>query len=310
MYFSSCIKCLSAVIFATLSIQSCSGGTQNQSSASVNHSSSTQPKNSPMQPPVIIKLGESGPNFYKRYPDLIRTYQSLPGLVQDYDISWDTRPRGTIKINLGQHSFSINDTLGVQTFQDLSGGFPSEGLFEFTIFSGMSVPSPSLISHDEARLKFYEILRSIQRKGWKPLVERGDARISGKERLNYVLGNDKYAGLDPYYLPTLEEWMRIESLTPWSFYADHAYLDLNFTREPTLTDPTKPGSYLISFDLKTEAEYFRSFVKGEDRHRWKELVPTELDRLAQQRKEKEAALEAEGIKIDTSYQDPPVPELK
>jgi len=258
-----------------------------------------------MSPSVSIKVGESASEFAKRYAGLVKMHQPAPG-TEYYAIDWDDRPRGIVQVDHGRFSFMIDDVLGISSL--LINELSNEGLSEFTIFSGIT--EPDLISHDEARRKFYEILQSIQQKGWKPLVERGDARISEKERLNYALGTDKYAGLDPYYLPTLEEWMRIESLTPWSFYADHVYLDLNFTREPTLTDPTKPGSYLISFDLKTEAEYFRSFVKGEDRHRWKELMPPELDRLAQQRKEKEAALEADGIKIDTSYQDPPVPELK
>ncbi len=44
-------------------------------------------------------------------------------------------------------------------------------------------------------------------------------------------------GLDVDYTPTLAEWMRIESQTPWGFWRDGVYLEVSFMREHTLVDP-------------------------------------------------------------------------
>lgn len=53
-------------------------------------------------------------------------------------------------------------------------------------------------------------------------------------------------GLDVDYTPTLAEWMRIESQTPWGFWRDGVYLEVSFMREHTLVDPTKPGAYVVT----------------------------------------------------------------
>ena len=103
--------------------------------------------------------------------------------------------------------------------------------------------------------------------------------------------------------------MHIESNMTWALYADHVYLDVNFTRDHTLTDPAKPGAYLTSFTLKNEAEHFRGCVDSRERKRWKELLPAELLKLSPMRAEAEAKMRAKGIKIDETYQDPPLPNL-
>lgn len=103
--------------------------------------------------------------------------------------------------------------------------------------------------------------------------------------------------------------MRMKNLTGWEFYANHTYLNVTFTREHTLTDPTRPGAYLVSFELKNEAEEFRGHVGGSDRNRWKEVLPKELKELAQERLKKETELRLQGAKIDETYVDPPIPDL-
>ena len=252
---------------------------------------------------VSIKLGETGPSFAKRYPGSARVTHSTPN-VDFYQIDWEQRAPGQVRVEHGKHSFVIEDALGVQAPQEL-GDFKAEGLYNYTIFAGVS--ASDLIPHDEARLKTYAILRRIMDAGWKNTVDVGDPRIRGKDRLLYAISKNQYTGLDVTYLPTPEEWMQIESRTPWNIYADGVYLQVIFTRERTLTDPTKPGSYLLTFNIKTETEYFRSFAGPDNRLRWKEVVPQEIAKAKAERPKREAELRAKGIKIDASYQDPPVP---
>jgi hypothetical protein len=146
--------------------------------------------------------------------------------------------------------------------------------------------------------------------GWQQVIERSEPRLKGKARQDYMFTTSNLNGLDATHMPTFEEWMRIESRTPWSFYANGVYLEVSFTRESTLTDPTKPGAYLLSFNIKTEAEYFRGYAGPDNRLRWKEVVPKELVKVAALRAQKEAELKAKGVPIDESYQDPPVPSFK
>lgn len=255
---------------------------------------------------MTIKVGEQGESLKKRYPDLVRV-QHQPAGVDFYKVGWSTRPRGIVTIEHGKYTFSIEDVLSISSLQDLN-ALASEGLFEFDVNAGIT--EPDLIPHDEARLKTHAILQRILQAGWKPLVGRSDPRLSGKDQQNYMFATSNVNGLDPRHTPTFEEWMQIESRTPWSFYVDHLYLTVNFTRERTLTDSEKPGAYLLNFNIKSEAEEFRGYVAPLDRAKWKELLPAELAVVAKLRQKKETELRAKGIKIDESYEDPPVPNLK
>jgi hypothetical protein len=255
---------------------------------------------------VSINLGEMGPAFAKRYPGSIRV-QHQPAGIDFYSIDWE-RPRGVVIIDHGKNSFEIEDALSVLTSQSLS-EFKEEGLSEFSVSRGMSVPDPGLIAHDEARLKTYAILRRILDAGWKTTIPRSRPRLKGQARLEYCLNVSDSIGLDPAHQPTFEEWMRISSHTSWSFYADGAFLSVEFTRERTLTDPNKPGSYLLTFKIQSAIEYFRGYAGPDNRLRWKELLPAELAKVAKLRAEKEAELKAKGVLIDDSYQDPPPPAL-
>lgn len=201
----------------------------------------------------------------------------------------------------------MKNVLSVQSAQEL-GPLANEGLYEFTINAGIT--EPELIAHDEARVKTYEILAGVLRAGWRPVVPMSGPRLSGAARLDYVLNVSDSIGLDPSTVPTLEEWMRIESRTAWFFHAPGAYLSISFTRERTLTDPIQPGSYMLTFDLQTEVEHFRSYVESDDRPRWKALLPKVLPELAIARAQKEKELKAKGVHVDEIYADPPLPHLE
>jgi hypothetical protein len=250
-----------------------------------------------------VKLSESGQDWLKRHPDKVKIDKQPAGL-DFYLMNWG-RPRGVVKIEHGKYSFEIVDALSVMGTYNVD--YPNEGISSIDISAGMSVPSPSLISHDEARIKMYALLKKIQKTGWKIHAGRGDPRIKGKDRLEYVLNDDKYIGLDLEYIPNFNEWMKIDDRTPWIFYADHQYLTISFQREPTLKDPLKPGSYLLDFELETETNYYKSQVDSRERKRYKELLPNELAGLAKVRREEEAKLKQKGIPIDESYEDSPLP---
>lgn len=253
-----------------------------------------------MSEPMVIKLGEAGPAFAKRHTGKVN-FTHQPAGVDFYSARWGPPNLGIVKIDRGSYSLTLPHVLSVQAAQEL-GQLAEEGLYEFTVNTGIN--EPELIAHDEARLKTYEILSTILQSGWKPFIELSEPRLSGKVRYDYTLNTVSVNGLDPRYLPTLDEWMRMESRTPWSFYAPGAYLEVSFTRESSLTDPGKPGSYMLTFNVKTEAEYLRAYVDSDDRAQWKKMLPQILSKLALSRQKKEAELRGKGVPIDEVYQDP------
>jgi hypothetical protein len=252
---------------------------------------------------VTIKMGELGPDFANRYGSAVKVVNSTPN-VNFYSVDWNKPQRGVVRVDHGKNSFSISDVLGVQAAQELK-ELKSEGLNSYTVFSGIS--ESDLIPHDEARKRHYEILRKILDSGWRSVTAASRPRLTGVNRFNYALTVSDSIGLGIDYTPTLEEWMRIPSHTAWKFYANGLFLEVSFTRERTLTDPTKPGSYLLSFTIETDTEFFRGYAGPENRLRWKEFVKPELAKLAPLRAKAEAELRAKGIPIDETYQDPPLP---
>ncbi|TCV90686.1 hypothetical protein [Sulfurirhabdus autotrophica] len=254
---------------------------------------------------ISIKIGEQGTAFAQRYPALVKI-QHQPAGVNFYDVDWKQATPGSVTIEHGKYSFVIENVMSVMAGQDL-GDEANEGLTEFSINAGIT--APDRIPHDEARLKMYAILQQIVQAGWQMNITRSMPRLRGKDALDYQLVDD-YTSLDASYVPTFEEWMKIDSRTDWRFYADHIFLTVNFTRESSLTDPTKPGAYLISFNLKSENEFYRGYVGGEHRKEWKARLPAELAKLAPLRAAAEAKLRAQGVKIDETYQDPPLPDLR
>ena len=253
---------------------------------------------------VIFKLGELGADFKKRYPQVIVEVQ--PAGLDFYTVSWPSSAQGTVKFEHGKYSFDIENVLSLLTSQDTQ-ELAAEGFKDVNINAGMSDNSSGLIPHAQARDKIYALLKQIEARGWKLLTAEDTPRLKGKHRFDFVMDNGQIDSLGTDYIPTLEEWMRIDSLTRWHFYADHQFLTASFTRERSLTDPTKPGAYLLSFELKSEAQHYRTYVGPDNRARWQALLPTELATLKQNRAKTEAALKAQGIKIDETYQDPPLP---
>ena len=272
------------------------------------HAVKNEQKATPMTQEVTIKIGELGSEFQNRYPSQVKINKQPAG-IDFYSIDWDARPRGTVKIDHGKNSFVVEDVLGLQTSIDLE--LPKEGFDSISIYAGLATSNDQgLIPHDEARDKFYAILKAIEQKGWSVITPRSRPRLVGQNRLNYAFKVSNSIGLDTQYLPTLDEWMQIENLTDWNFYKDRQFLTVHFKRERTLLNPAKPGSYLLTFSLRSEAEHYRAYVGPDNRARWKELLPAELATRPDKRAKAEAALKAQGIKIDETYQDPPLPDLK
>jgi hypothetical protein len=256
------------------------------------------------QQPIEVKIGESGSYFAGKNSPRLKVDRQPAGL-NFYTIDFRTSDLGAVTLAVGSTNTAIDNVMSITGTEDLD--FKDEGISEFHI--NTAITEANLISHDEARLKFANILRNILRAGWTPTIPRSKPRLRGKAMTEYLLRSVKYTTLDASYVPSFDEWMSLPSLTQWAFYNNHTYLNVTFTREHTLTDPRKPGAYLLTFEIKSEAEHFRRYVHGSNRSRWTEFLRKELNILSESRARTEAELRKRGIMIDETYEDPPVPSM-
>ncbi|MDB5935613.1 MAG: hypothetical protein JWQ01_2957 [Massilia sp.] len=252
---------------------------------------------------IELHIGEKGESFVHRIPALAVDRQ--PAGLNFYTFRWSVHSMGAVIIKHGTLQLPIENVISVTSTEDMD--YIDEGISEIAINS--AITHSEKILHDEARVKTFAFLQGIVRKGWKVTIPRSMARIRGKDMNNYMLEDGKATTLDPSYIPTLSEWMRYEDLTTWEFYFDRAFLTVQISREHTLTDPTKPGVYLLSTRLQNEPQHFRGYVDGFDRPRWRELLLPKITELAESRVKREAAFRIRGIPIDDKYVDPPVPNL-
>jgi hypothetical protein len=252
---------------------------------------------------IIVLIGESSARFLKRNPVGVRVNRQPAGL-DFYSMDWNKSPHANVKVERGPHSFTVPNVTGIQASED-QGELKAEGFADYTIYSVLS-ESDSL-PHEEARNRIHGILNTVMNAGWTQLIEPGDPRLMGRERLEHTLRTSNLNGLDAAYVPTMSEWMRLADRTPWRFYVDGIYMEVFFSRDPKLMASDKPGAYLLTIELQTAQEYFRRFVDPKDRSKWKTLVPGILKDVAHQREQQEDALKAQGLKIQEDYQNPPLP---
>lgn len=256
-----------------------------------------------MHAELSIRLGESGASFMKRNTAGVQVNRQPAGL-DFYRMDWDNRPTATVRFDHPPHSFTINHVTGIQTSEDQE-DLKSEGFVDWKVHA---LPSDTTtIAHTEAKSRIQALIREIMNAGWEQVVELGDPRLKGRDRLRFAMENSNLIGLDARYEPTMQEWMSLPERTPWRFHAKGVYMELSFSRENPLRDVAKPGVYLLNIELQTTKEYFRRMVAPDDRLRWKEALPLALKSAALQRDQQEKSLRERGFVIDDGYVDPKPP---
>lgn len=255
-----------------------------------------------MPTPVQITLGESGDRFAIKYPALVKTTRQPAGL-NFYDIDWKAGKPGKVVIQYGKNILTIADVLHISASEDVD--FASEGVAQITISAELS--TAEFIAHDEARLRVHAILDGIRRSGWETTIPRSQPRLRGRDMMNYALNKDEFTTLDSAYQPNFREWMALRNSAKWAFHSHATFLEISFIRDSAHLNPAKPGVYLLNYVLKNQAEHFRSDVQSKDRARWMEALPVEISKLAPERASEEASLRVQGVVIDETYVDPPLP---
>lgn len=159
------------------------------------------------------------------------------------------------------------------------------------------VPHP--IAHQYA----LNLIQGLRKTGGRYYISEAKPRLKGKTALDYFAQDN----IDPDYPLSFEQWMAFQAPLTWEFYADHTYLTLQVDRDVNHLDPAKPGAYFISPTFTPREETERLEVDEKDRDHWRETWVKRNLAYRAERNIAEANLRAQGIPIDTDYQDPPLP---
>jgi len=255
-----------------------------------------------MTPTTIkIKVGESGTQFLQRNNLPTKGHiDKQPAGVNFYEQDWSTKSPGTVMVEHGIYSFQVPYALGVMGAEDVK---QMVGFEQINIRAGIT--AADTIMHDEARQKFMTLLQQLLKLGWKPLISYQDPRLTGEQAYIYSEQENYYFGTPVNYIPTLEQWMRIDS-GDWQFYADDIFLKINFQRDRKHMNPNEPGAYLFSFELISKEAKAKNQFESDDREHWQDLWVDKIKAMKKERYAKEKELIQRGFTIYTEYQEPKI----
>ncbi|WP_227817569.1 hypothetical protein [Nitrogeniibacter aestuarii] len=250
---------------------------------------------------ITLKLGESTQNLKPRITSIpVKTNETAGVLFAK--LNWTPPDLGHLYLENSGRVFELRNVFSVMSLEDSD--LDDEGILSYSVLLGLT--PDERISHDVALTEMNAILQRALSAGWLPYTPRGRPRLTGQDRIQYVLNESALIGLDATTPLTLDQWLRLEDSTEWKFYGNGAYLNISFRRQPQPVIPDEMGIYLVSVEIMTSRSFEQSHVKPEDRSNWEKALPAELSKLAEIRKKRETELIDRGIAIDSTYQDPPI----
>lgn len=233
-----------------------------------------------------------------------------PAGLNFYQKEFGTDSAGTVEFMNGSNSFTVHHVLSILGTEDMD---VPVGIFDWTIFFGVSenqVDTPQAAR--DSLMRFFAMLRAA---GWKRYIDVEQPRLGGQQAWHYNTTRESAGiySLDSAYVPTLEEWSAMGNDNPkWVFYADGVYLKV-FVQSGNMAGVAGKSTYLVTASVQSEyAFYGVGFFPGEKEKmlNWKALLPAELEKYHAKRIATETALRAQGYRIDTNYEDPPIKALQ
>ncbi|MDH0621333.1 hypothetical protein N5D32_21675, partial [Pseudomonas fulva] len=173
------------------------------------------------------------------------------------------------------------------------------------------VPSRSQTS--VAKPFAYSVIRNILNAGWEHYLYPFDPRIAVGDLKAFKKCSYEAFGqivmshpcFNPNYVMSDEQWQST-GFYRWYFFRDGYYLKLDAWSSRGDKDPAGQASYLFTVEIKSEQEFWLQDFEGDERLRWRELLPARLRKYRAEREMTEKKAEEAGFEIDRSYQDAPV----
>lgn len=247
---------------------------------------------------VEVAFGQPGASLEQQYGDLVSANKKNFGL-NFYYINADSRGktmRAIIKTGTLETEIPQATLINAAEDRDRKVGI-SNLLVTAKVNQGGMQPHP--VAHQYV----LNLIQSLRKTGWRYNFYETDPRLKGQSAFDYY----KQENLDPDYPLKFEQWMTLQAPFKWMLYADHTYLTLSVDRDVNHLDPAKPGVYFISLTFTPREEIERREVDEKDRDHWRDTWVERYRKFRAERNIEEAKLRAQGVPIDTDYQDPPLP---
>jgi hypothetical protein len=248
---------------------------------------------------IYIEVGESPEALIGRYGKAVEANDKNPG-SRFLRMNWPVRQPATLGIKNGNSMLYLNGVFS--TMGTYNSDFPDEGLSNYGISLGIS--KTETIFHDEARVRFFDLLKQIRQAEWKRWIKPDRPRLLDENAFRYNATEYPIYSLDDTYIPSLSDWMKLQDGSSWRFYQNRVYMTVTLYRDSSRMNPELPGAYFITIDLVAQASQWRREFDGDDRKRWKELYKELRKKGALERAELEKKLQTQGYKIDSNYQNP------
>lgn len=247
---------------------------------------------------VEVAFGQSGASLEQQYGEFVSANKKNFGL-NFYDIDANSRGKSILAIiKTGTLVTSIPNSMGIMATEDRD---RKVGITDLLVTA--EVTRDEFVAHQTAHQYIMDLVRNLRKTGWWYVISETKPRLKGQAAFDYY----KQDNFDPDYPLTFEQWMALPKPFIWEFYADHTYLSLRADRDINHLDPTKPGVYFISLTFQPREEVERLEVDKKDRDNWRATWVERYRKYRAERNLAEAKLRAQGIPIDTTYQDPPLP---
>lgn len=280
---------LACVACTTLTLNSCSA-----------EKAMTTPKQ------IDITIGESFKGFETRYPSVKISGQNLKefGFMKFYEMDWNPKNASSITIKSPETVAHFSDVIHLFITEDSV--YTEKGITSFDFQAGIS--SEDWISHEEARIKFHEILQRLVKNGWEYAADYYSPRLTQKEGFRYKKNEKKYFYLDPSYILTADEWKDLHrrgasSQNYWTLhYKNKLFMQIKLGITNHKKD-SKLGVYLMFIEVVNAERQAMLHFEGEDKKHWKSKWKEMLAEAKQERAKAEEAAKAKGYTIDETYQD-------
>jgi hypothetical protein len=175
---------------------------------------------------------------------------------------------------------------------------------------------PDNSTHDENKKFIYTLLQKLSAQGWNHYYLPSDPRIDGDQAAKIQSATEVFGQVvsshpwfDPNYQMTREQWNVVSDFYNWYFYHDGYYLKVSAWRHNDDSAPATRGTYLVTLEFLTASYFWQPYFPGLDITQWNDQLPRVLANLKEAREKLEAKARANGIKIDETYQDPPIKAL-
>ena len=255
---------------------------------------------------VVIAIGSAGDDVVNRLGLPVRRSQTVDALL--YDAGPESLGRPVLPVIEHAGRRTVLPEADSLLFYDGLAGY--EGIQEINIRFALPPrpvgPQASREHDDAVRQAVGRVLNALGEQGWQRYIPLSSPRVAGRH--SYDLPGSWWQGeveaSDPGYLPSLEEWQRLNHTPTWLWFDTGVFVQLSYYRGDASLG--QPGGLRAS--VRTERLALRSYTAPalDDWAAVREGYALAIPGLLAQRRAAETRARASRVGILDDWRDPAV----